>query len=401
MTDVIELALSDASRPDSDTSYLTHNFHPYAAKFIPQIPRAMIQHLTRQGELVFDPFCGSGTALVEAKLLARRAIGVDINPMAAFMSTVKTTKVADGMLAGIPRILKVARERIARVYSKSTNGNLLSFGRTDAAAEDFDYEIPTFPNRDHWFEPGMITELGIIRATILDKAPSPEIRNLLQLGFAAIIVQCSNQDSETRYAAVKKNLPPYSAINLLDKKCEDMIQRMKAFNLVASHCDVEVICRDSRDIPEVETESVDLVVTSPPYPNTYDYYLYHKQRMLWLGLDWETAKFREIGSRLRHSSQKEDISVYLSDMTQCFKECDRVLKPGARLAIAIGDSVIGGKRFGGDLLVAQLAKENGFSIEGWTNYDLARSSKTFNKAFRQPGKLEHLIVLAKVGGGSR
>jgi len=63
-----------------DTTYLTHNFHTYPAKFIPQIPRTIIRQLSVPGDIVLDPFCGCGTTLVEAKLLGRSSIGIELNP---------------------------------------------------------------------------------------------------------------------------------------------------------------------------------------------------------------------------------------------------------------------------------------------------------------------------------
>ena len=78
-----------------ENNYLTHNFHPYPAKFIPKIPQISIQFFTKPRETVLDPFCGIGTTLVEAKLLNRDAKGVDIHPISILSSKVKTTKLTD------------------------------------------------------------------------------------------------------------------------------------------------------------------------------------------------------------------------------------------------------------------------------------------------------------------
>src|SRR3989304_2958664 len=72
-----------------DMGYLTHNIHAYTAKLIPQIPRYFIEKYTSREDVVFDPFCGSGTTLLEAMLLARNAIGIDINPLATLISEIK------------------------------------------------------------------------------------------------------------------------------------------------------------------------------------------------------------------------------------------------------------------------------------------------------------------------
>src|ERR1700730_12599471 len=79
-----------------DKNYLTHNLHPYPAKFVPQIPRILIEKFCPKGGVVLDMFCGSGTALLEAALLGHDAIGTDLHPLAVLISKVKTTKLSAG-----------------------------------------------------------------------------------------------------------------------------------------------------------------------------------------------------------------------------------------------------------------------------------------------------------------
>ena len=98
--DVVDTPLARLRRIDWDfptakTDYLTHGLHPYPAKFIPQIPNALIQELSSVGDTVADIFCGSGTTLLEALQLKRHAIGIDANPLAALISRAKTTPLTD------------------------------------------------------------------------------------------------------------------------------------------------------------------------------------------------------------------------------------------------------------------------------------------------------------------
>lgn len=74
-----------------DTKTHTHCYHVYPAMMIPQVARRLIQLYGRSGGVLLDPFCGSGTSLVEARLAGMHAIGIDLNPFAVFLAKTKTT----------------------------------------------------------------------------------------------------------------------------------------------------------------------------------------------------------------------------------------------------------------------------------------------------------------------
>jgi len=87
-----KLSQLDWSFSDENTSYLTHDIHPYPAKFIPQIPHNLIKNLSLFGEIIYDPFGGSGTTALEAILLRRMCICSDANPLSKIIGEVKTTE---------------------------------------------------------------------------------------------------------------------------------------------------------------------------------------------------------------------------------------------------------------------------------------------------------------------
>jgi DNA modification methylase len=357
-----------------DTTYLTHNFHPYAAKFIPQLPAYLIRTLSSENDTVLDPFCGSGTTLVEAKLLIRQSIGIDIHPLSVFMSRVKTTKVDEEQLSIVESLLRSIRARIEKPAG-------------------FEHSPPRFKNRDHWFQPHVLYELSIIKTSIERADISQELRDLLLLGFSSIIVSVSNQESETRYAARLQNIVPRQTYQTYRRKILDMVERMREFNQKASASEVIAYNADVRELDFLGDDTVDAIVTSPPYPNTYDYYLYHKQRMNWLGMEWESLKEDEIGSRLKHSSLRMSIDTYIKDMQKGFDHLKRILRPDGLMAIIIGDSIIRKEFLRGDELVAKVSQKIGFRIVDSVDYDLGLASKTFNRAFRDRSKQEHIVLL--------
>jgi len=366
----------EKSNGNGSTTYLTHNFHTYPAKFIPQIPKSTIMALTKERDIILDPFCGCGTTLVEAKLLNRNAIGVDLNPIATLVSKAKTHKINEKQINSISNLLLEIKKDINNYYEKK-KVNVV-------------YNIPSFNNINHWFQSNVLNELGIIKAHI-DRINDENFRNYLYTAFSSIIVLVSNQESDTRFAAISKDIKPFRTFFEFSRKIEDMNSRMIQFSKKASDSDVKVFTADARNMNFLKDNSVDHIVTSPPYANTYDYYLYHKFRMYWLSYNVKSVQDNEIGSRNRHSSKKEDISTFKEDLSNCLKEMSRVLKKDKYAVIVIGDSVIRGKLIRTNDLMKEIALKNKFRLIKEISYNLKENSRMFNPKFTNGDKSEHIM----------
>lgn len=362
-----------------DTSYLTHSFHPYPAKFPPQLPRHLLSTFSKPGEKVLDPFCGSGTTLVEARLQGIHSTGVDINGLACLLSKVKATPLSCEELQTVAQTLQVIEGESFRWQMGKKR----------------EVEIPKIEGLAHWFQPNVAEELAYIRQSILQIASSTA-GDFLKIVLSAIIVRVSNQESDTRFAAINKNIPDGLTFKLFLERGRDYLSRMRDFvTLARADAVVCVHNADARQLSFLPDASFDLIITSPPYANTYDYYLYHKFRKRWLDIDVQFAQYNEIGSRREFSSLKKDPEKWIDDLRQCFLEMRRVLKPRRPGFIVIGDSVIQKKRLKMDEIIADFAPRCGFQVCDVLSSDLAGHSKLFNPAFTQRGKKEHLILLEK------
>ncbi|MBN2153207.1 MAG: hypothetical protein JW839_17265 [Candidatus Lokiarchaeota archaeon] len=374
-----------------DTSYLTHNYHPWAAKFIPQIPRYFIEKLTRKGDTVYDPFCGSGTTLVEALLLGRNAFGNDINYIAALASKAKATPLSPAQLGRVVAWKKGVLSLQGRWLGGQNHGEHGAGGRP---AGDYTGEI-RFDNKFHWFDKDVLVLLMQIKRSI-EAVDDPAVKTFLLAAFSSIVVRVSRQESETRYAAIDKKIEIRDVFDIFLKKLDDMIERMRQFAAAVDGGSRAEVCQaDTREMPSIPDASVQLVLTSPPYANTYDYYLYHKLRMFLLGYDVYNVRVNEIGSRNRYSSQKQDIGTFVDDMATCFGVFRRVIKADGHVVVVIGDSIVAKKHHSGLALIEEVASRAGFAILQAFSYKLDDISKLFNKRFRQKGKEEWVIILSK------
>jgi len=356
-----------------DKSAVTHGLHPYPAKFIPHIPRALIEAYTTAGDIVFDPMCGSGTTVVEANLIGRPAVGCDLNPVAVLAASTKSTALNSRQLLDLREIADEVESAVG--FPLRLRGS-----------------PPEFLNRDKWFQPQVLAELSHIRS-VIDYVYDDKVRNAALVAFSAIIVPVSNQESETRWCAKPKTLPADAVLRRFAKKLRSTCAQLESLGKEALATSSVFRC-DSRRLP-LACDTVDFVVTSPPYANSHDYYLYNKLRMFWLGYDVRTVQAAEIGSRNRHSDRRADVNHYLDAMADVLGECRRVLKPGGRAAIVVADAVIRKEFFDMGVEMKAVGEKIGMATEAHFEFDHRTFNSTFQRGFgTSRSKSTHVLVLS-------
>jgi len=371
---------SQFSFTGEDTSYLTHSLHPYPAKFPPQLPKKILEDYAIKGQTVLDPFCGSGTTLVEARIFGLNAIGVDVNGLSVLLSQVKATPLTEQQF-------KVAESFILKIE------NEISTWKSEKRPKII---IKQIEGQDHWFQNNVSEEITFLLNEI-SKQTDYEIKNFLKIVLSSIIVKVSNQESDTRFAAIQKNIKNGYTLDQFCNRAKEYNSRMAEFTeLVHDDTQLHLYNADSRNLDFIADNSIDIIITSPPYANTYDYYLYHKFRKRWLDLDVKFAQYNEIGSRREYSSLKEKKEKWNEDLIKCFAEMQRVLKPNSHAFIVIGDSVIKKELVKIEREISGFAPKIGFTVKEILSSDLSSHSRIFNPTYAQKGKKEHLIILEKV-----
>lgn len=342
--------------------------HPYPAKFIAEIPRALIEALPPPpGTAVLDPFCGSGTTLVECQRRGIPSIGIDLNPIACLMSRVKTAPYPTNLQADATTVIERARRRPASA-------------------------IPPIPNLDHWFERSIQERLAALREAI--DLTSEATRDLLLLALSSIIVRVSNQESDTRYAAISKNVAAEMVPALFLRAVDRIgtVLRERAYPIR----DVQIIEANTLEVrPDQIAHPIGLAVTSPPYPNAYEYWLYHKYRMWWLGFDPLSVKEQEIGARAHFFKKNHHTAEdFVRQMRQTFALLERVVVPGGHACFVVGRSRIHGQIIDNAKIIREAGSTHGFQEHFATERVLSSHRKSFNLSHANI-KTETVLVFQK------
>lgn len=367
----------------SQTSKLTHCYHRYPAKFIPQLTeRLMDDYLgNRQDAVVNDLFMGSGTTIVCAIARGFKAIGTDINNIAYLMTKAKATPID-------PELLEKDVGKVLEDLESMLIHQNVPFSSSKTIAS----YIPSNERIDYWFERDIKEKLGIILARIR-KVKEKKVRTFLLCGFSHILKNCSRWSMASTKPTISKDKKCANPLDVFKKHIVKMMRKNKEFyNLVPEKVRdnindyLGIKCGDARNQP-CGDNSVDIQITSSPYVTSYEYADLHQLSTIWLEYTNSLLEYRrkfmgsayterketfcssdvghEIVRQLEEKDRKmaEEVAIFFHDMEEAFKESYRILKPGARACYVIGNTVLRGV----DILNAEVFAESmqtvGFEID--------------------------------------
>ena len=321
---------------DANTRYYTHGYHPYSSKYIPQIPNQLISKFTEKNDLVLDTFMGSGTTLVESKILGRNAIGIDVNPLACLISKVKTTTIKKSELVEISKILISLKEDILDL-----RGNTTAFNNGEKKAIiDNSISKTLHPNIVKWYHQNVIHELLTIKSRI-DTVENKDVKDFLLVSLSSILRGVSNATSGFGNLMINKQAFPKTRIyEKFVIVVRDMLKSMSEFNKEATNSDIRIINHDSRRIEFIDDETIDFICTHPPYMAAVPYAEYQKLSLWWLGFSQYELEKRLIGGR---RSRADTPDRFFHDINMALMEMNRVLRKKKYCCIIIGNPVYNSK----------------------------------------------------------
>lgn len=308
--------------PDLDftthnTLYATHGLHAYAAKCPPQLVKYGLHYYSKPGETVLDPMAGSGTTLVEARLMGRHAVGYDIDPLARLIAKVKSRKVSD-------QFIERAYEIIARKAAKDVTA--LQSKRTPKAV----YERaapPEFPNREYWFDEDVSSALAILSYHISNTSMPRCARDFFWVAFSSLILAKTSVANARDIIHSRhhywQHVKPPSVLEKFAARVRSMRKQMADFHarcrkVIAATSSARI--GDARHLRLID-ETFDLVFTSPPYANALDYPRAHFLAVAWMreALEVSLGEYRArapiyVGSERGHLAKEFAIDERLAQL---------------------------------------------------------------------------------------
>lgn len=359
----------------SDTKRHTHCFHAYPAMMIPQVAGRLIDLYGTKAKLLFDPYCGSGTSLVEASLRGIDSVGTDLNPLARLISIAKTTFLP---MKELDEVVDNFRECVFH----------LGFSNED----DLEVEVPTFRNIDYWFSEPIKKKLAYI-SQFISTISNPNIQNFFKGCFSETIREASwTRNGEFKlFRMTPKQIQTFNPdpYNIMEAKLTRACKGLKEFihdvkgTPKAQVYDFNTVHEIPSDI--LKRESVDIVVTSPPYGDsrtTVAYGQYSRLSLEWLGfedagridsllmggkqpictLEFQSPHLTTAIAEVVHKDEKRsrDVVSFYKDYEASIANVASLIKPKGFACYVVGNRKVKGVVLPTDEITVDLFSASGF-----------------------------------------
>lgn len=357
--------------PESIRTKHVHRLHPYLGKYIPQLVEIFLRKFFKPGQTVLDPFCGSGTTLVQANELGINSIGYDISAFNVMLSRVKTTKY---------NIAKVKSE-IFDILDKITFATQSKRSK-QLRLDEPEISLPKLSKIDNqyleeWFAPQTLLELITYRNLIFSE--NYEYKDLLKIilcrsARSARLTTHYDLDFPKKpqtepYRCYKHSricFPTQEALKFIKRYSLDTMRRIEEFSKLRTDASVNIEHIDSRkaDLPHIHG-----VITSPPYVGLIDYHRQHIYAYHLLGL--EDREKHEIGPASNGSSQKAR-QVYQENIAEVFKRIAKAMTNDGRMIVVANDK---------SNLYFEIAEKAGLKVENVVQRHVNRRTGRRSGAF--------------------
>ncbi len=364
---------------DIDRSHV-HGFHTYPARMHPVTAARLVRALGKKGDLVLDPFCGSGTVLVESRLAGLHSHGVDLNPLAVRLALLKATapgeRTRQSWITAAKRVALIADERRKRRAGASRRYN-----DEDAAL----------------FSPHVLLELDGLMVGLHEQTDA--VREVLELVLSAILVKVSTKTSDTaEYNKTAHRIAAGYTAKLFVKKTDELVRRITDYAalLPSPRSRVEINVDDATELRSVTPNAVDLVVTSPPYAATYDYYAHHEMRFRWLNIDARSLADGELGARRDYVGAPSAVAAserWTDELAAWLRALHPTLKRDAHVAVLLADSAVRAGALRADEVMKAATHDGSFKIVATASQQRPHFHKPTAHAFAKLARREHLLLL--------
>ncbi len=358
------------------TRELTHCYHDYPARMIPQIAGKLLDTFASDASLMFDPYCGSGTSLVEGLVRGINAIGTDLNPLARLIARAKTS---------LPNIQQI-------------NKQLAAFN-TYIFTKHIEVHIPTkiqgISRLEFWFKPEVIEKLSKIKSFI-DEIEDTPIKLFFQVAFSETVRESSNTRNDEfklyRYEAERLEKFDPDVFGIMLSKLNRNLRGFKNFLAIIEKTGRQPSAKiydfnTVNDIPvnEISPSTVDVVITSPPYGDSHTtvaYGQYSRLSAAWLGLsEPEKVDSRLMGGKVNKSMtsfpspalnevlaaiEKNDkkraleVASFYSDLFKSVSNIASLLRTGGYACYVVGNRKVKGVVLPTDTAVRNFFEKCGF-----------------------------------------